>query len=170
MKRLVIFLFILCAILSCQSNSQESKAHIAESNIYLVRHAEKVDDETKDPGLTPMGLVRANRIAQILLDADIDYIYSTDYQRTRLTAEPLSIALGKEVLLYDPSDLKGMVDNLKSHAGKNIVIVGHSNTTPTLTNLLVGEEKYTAIDETDYTNLFIVTQFGNHKSSKRLHF
>ena len=170
MKKIIISLLILCAILSCQPNNPESKSHNTETNIYLVRHAEKVDDGTKDPSLTPMGLVRANRIAQILIDANIDYIYSTDYQRTRLTAEPLSIALGKEVLLYDPTDLKGLAVQLKSLPGKNVVIVGHSNTTPTLANLLIEKEKYTTIDETDYTNLFIVTQFGNHKSSKHLHF
>ncbi|MEK7379549.1 MAG: hypothetical protein AAB075_00895, partial [Gemmatimonadota bacterium] len=44
--------------------------------VYLVRHAEKVDD-SRDPLLSPAGTVRAQLLAGMLTDAGITHVWST---------------------------------------------------------------------------------------------
>lgn len=171
MRRLSIFigLSISLCFFSCSGSGCNCLENAVETNIYLVRHAEKADDGTKDPALTETGADRSERLAAFLSDANIKYVYSTDYQRTRNTAAPLAAAIGSSVNIYDPSDLSVMASIVDSLKGNNILIVGHSNTTPNLTNLIIGEEKYQPIDESDYSNLFILTKIGNRVISQHLH-
>lgn len=130
--------------------------------VYLVRHAEKAKEGGRDPILTKEGADRANRLQAILKDAGIDQVYSTDYQRTQLTAAPTAKNNNKTVLSYDPRDLKGFAKNLKQESlGQQILVVGHSNTTPTVVNELLGMEKYPMIDESVYGHLFVVILRAN---------
>lgn len=55
---------------------------------YLVRHAEKVADDSNDPDLTAAGREQAVKIATRLKNKGITDIWSSDYQRTRETAAP----------------------------------------------------------------------------------
>ena len=43
-----------------------------------------------------------------------------------------------------------------SNNGKRVLISGHSNTTPTMVNKLIGESKYSDMSDTDNKSLFIV--------------
>ena len=61
----------------------------AESVIFLARHAEKTD-ESHDPQLSGTGRQRAAELAQLLRDAGIEHIHSTDFNRTKDTAAPLA--------------------------------------------------------------------------------
>jgi len=45
---------------------------------------------------------------------------------------------------------------IKEHAGEVVLIVGHSNTTPFLVNMVLGEDKFQQLDESDYDEIFIV--------------
>lgn len=124
----------------------------ADGTFYLVRHAEKQKDGTKDPHLTDKGQQRAEYLARQLSLANITKIYSTDYHRTQETVKPLSELLGLPVEPYNPGNLEEFAETLKAETGQ-IVIVGHSNTTPNLTALLSG----TAVDgmnDSDYDNLY----------------
>lgn len=130
----------------------------AATIIYLVRHAEKAKEGGRDPLLTTVGMGRAERLKEILFHANIDEIYSTDYKRTQLTAEPLAVAKGKPIQSYNPRELKAFANQLKAKSkGNRILVSGHSNTTPTLTNALLGEEKFAMLEETQYDHLFVVT-------------
>ncbi len=123
--------------------------------VYLVRHAEKAD-RSADPALTIQGIARAAVLADLLSDSGITHIYSSDFVRTRDTAEPLAGRLGLETLIYDPRDLVGMASRLRNTPGRHLVS-GHSNTTPRLVELL-GGDPHTAIDEaSEYDRLYIVT-------------
>ncbi len=122
---------------------------------YLVRHAEKVDDGSKNPVLTSQGEQRAKNIAGLLATAHIDAIYATDYHRTQLTAKPLAELLGLPVTSYDPSALPAFAEQLKTVPG-NALIVGHSNTTPMLAYLLSGQPMIN-LDDVDYDNVFQIT-------------
>ena len=73
--RLLVIL-LLFSLLSCKTNIQSEDSY----TMYLVRHAEKVADKSRDPILTHEGIERADRLAQIMSKNDIDAIYSTDYQ------------------------------------------------------------------------------------------
>jgi len=130
----------------------------ADGTYYLVRHAEKQQDGTKDPQLTEQGQKRALYLAQQLSLANITKIYSTNTKRTQETAKPLADLLGIKVEPYNPAKLEKFAQTLKEETGQ-ILIVGHSNTTPPLTALLSGET-VDAIDESEYENLYQVVLIG----------
>ena len=43
-----------------------------------------------------------------------------------------------------------------SNNGKRVLISGHSNTTPTMVNKLIGESKYSDMSDTDNKSLFCI--------------
>lgn len=140
---------------SCKPTAQNNDSDI--HTIYLVRHAEKADDGTKDPPLTEKGENRANALAQLLKDKNIEKIYSTDYKRTRNTAEPLAKLIGVDVEIYQPNDeefAKSLKEVVKS---TNVLVVGHSNSTPTLVNKIMDFEDFKQLDESVYNMLFVIT-------------
>ena len=123
--------------------------------IFLVRHAEKTAEKT-DPGLTEAGKARAVALADRLEGEGITHIHSSDYIRTRDTAAPLAARLGLDVEIYDAGDLPAMAEKLKAMPGRHLV-VGHSNTTPQLTELLGGDGGTPIVEATEYDRLYIVT-------------
>ena len=160
MKKVFVILLLFVSTLSC---AQETTTFI------LVRHAEKDSDGTSDPALTEEGVARANNILSLFRQSDVTAIYSTNYKRTKLTVAPLAEAKKIEITIYDPKDLKGFsLKLLKDNSGGTIVISGHSNTTPTLANLLLHEEKFEQFQDNDYGNLLIITTSGSGKA-KLLH-
>ena len=151
-KILVTLLVVIQSpVLFAANTSSSSQAKINKS-VYLVRHAEKQSNVGKDPALTERGKIRANNVAAMLKNKNITEIYSTDYQRTQQTAAPLAKLLNLKVKSYDPRALKEFADKIKTE-NKNILIVGHSNTTPMLSFLLGGEAKG-EIDDSEYTRLY----------------
>jgi broad specificity phosphatase PhoE len=122
--------------------------------VYLVRHAEKADD-SRDPALSPAGVVRAERLARMLVDAGITQVWSTDFQRTRATAGPIAAQLGLTIAIYDGAKLAELAEQLRSTPGRHLV-VGHSNTTPALVRLL-GADPGTPIADTEYDRFYVVT-------------
>jgi len=126
---------------------------------YLMRHAEKIDDGSKDPDLTSQGRLRAQNIAAMLADVGIKRIYTTDYKRTQQTAQPLASFLGVSVNSYDPRGLLEFANELKSMSS-DAMIVGHSNTTPMLAYLLSGQEMRD-LDEVDFDNVFQIIIKGD---------
>ncbi|MEL6538878.1 MAG: hypothetical protein AAFQ98_25910, partial [Bacteroidota bacterium] len=101
----------------------------------------------------------AMTLAHSLSNANIGQVHSTDYGRTRETAMPTSHRLGLETALYDPRDLPTFAQQLLAAGGKHLV-VGHSNTTPQLVQLLGGEPG-TDIHEEEYDRLYILTVAAN---------
>lgn len=160
MKAIKFVLFILIATsLSCkeepvQDLTQDQKS---VSTFYLIRHAEKdrSNSDDADPELNQQGLGRAMHWAEILDAVALDAIYSTDYNRTAMTAAPISVKKNIDVQYYDPKTVD--IDQFKAdNLNKNVLIVGHNNTTPEFVNQLLGEEKYNAIDDSENGTLFIV--------------
>lgn len=124
------------------------------TTIFLVRHAEKLTGD--DPALTLAGVARADALADLLIDAKIERIHSSDYQRTRQTAAPLADRLGLTVELYDARDLPAIAAQLKADGGRHLV-VGHSNTTGALTEILGGDGSTPITEATEYDRLYVVT-------------
>ncbi len=154
-------LFLLCSILlfSGPLLGQSTDNAAQETTLIMVRHAEKMDDGTRDPSLNDAGVERAERLANLLQeDFEVSAVYSTPYKRTQETAKPLADLIGSEIQHYDPRDPQGFIGFLMdSKKGKTVLIVGHSNTTPALVNLALGEDKYEQLDESAYGNIFIVS-------------
>jgi 2,3-bisphosphoglycerate-dependent phosphoglycerate mutase len=153
----LFFVYFLMA----QNATQESV--MLENNltkIILLRHAEKVLDETSDPILTDEGKKRAERLSFLFSDIKIDKIFSSPYNRTKMTVANLAKSRNLQVEEYDPRDLNFAKYLLQKEQGKTIVVVGHSNTTPILVNKLIGEDKFNQLSEDVYSKLWILT-FSN---------
>ena len=72
-----------------------------------------------------------------------------------MTAAPTSVKKNVDVQYYDPRTID--VEQFKTdNLNKKVLIVGHSNTTPDFVNKLIGEEKYSQIDDNENGSLFIV--------------
>ncbi|WP_211232006.1 pre-peptidase C-terminal domain-containing protein [Pseudoduganella violaceinigra] len=124
------------------------------NTIYLTRHAEK-SATGSDPVLTAEGQVRATNIAATLKDAQVKHIYSTAYQRTQQTAQPLAAYLGLPVTPYDGGQLPSFAQQLRA-LPDNALVVGHSDTTPELIRQLGGDPG-SAIAETEFDRLYQLT-------------
>lgn len=129
--------------------------------IYLARHAEKksVSEDPGDPLLAACGERRAESLAIMLKDVELEHVYSTPYLRTRNTALPAAVAHGLEIETYDPLNLEGFA-GLLLEKKKNALVIGHSDTTAVLAGLLSGEagEEF---DEDEYDRLYLVTVAGD---------
>ncbi|MCW8878004.1 MAG: histidine phosphatase family protein [Kangiellaceae bacterium] len=138
---------------------------VGAQNIYLVRHAEKAKDGTKDPALTKTGNQRAKNIAKMLKGEKLKYVYSTDYKRTQQTAEPTAKVNGLVIKSYNPRELAKFAEQVKSMQG-DMLIVGHSNTTPALVHLLGGDANGD-IDDSEYDRIYHL-QVADGKVTTRL--
>lgn len=165
----------VCAIIAmlglsaCVTVNTPSKSVIvtpdAPLSVFLVRHAEKLTGD--DPALTLAGEARAEALADLLIDANLKHIHSSDYQRTRQTAAPLAERLGLTVEFYDPRDLSGLAAQLKEQGGRHLV-VGHSNTTPQLTEALGGDGDTPINEATEYDRLYLVESLSDGTMSTTL--
>lgn len=146
-----IISLIVFIVLGFSSYSQDLTTFI------LVRHSEKADDGTRNPPLNEKGKKRSENLAALLNNQNIAALYSTPFKRTKETLQPIGEGKNLEVLTYDPyaKDVWLKEVNAK-HLGGTVVIGGHSNTIPNLANILIGEEKFSQFDESDYSNLIII--------------
>ena len=119
--------------------------------IYLVRHTEK---ETGDnPRLTEVGIQRAKDLSDFLKEKKVTGIYSTDYLRTQQTARLTAKMANRGVGSYNPSNLGELADKIKTHTG-TILVVGHSNTTPKLVEMLGGNPGEPIGEAWEYDRLY----------------
>jgi len=170
---ILLSLAFITLLAGCKEDAKQESTEIGPevSTFYFIRHAEKdrSDPENKDPELNQKGLGRAMHWAEILKEANINAIYTTDYERTSMTAAPTVIKNDLTLQYYDPSDIN-IAEFKAANLGKNVLVVGHSNTTPDFVNKMIGEEKYPPMEDTDNGSLFIVQQIGNMTTDIRLVF
>ena len=150
-KFICLFLFLASITVFGQSNS--------ELRIVLVRKEKKMTDKPKerDPELTEKGIQRAEVLAKELEDTGVDVAYSTDYKRTRNTAQPTATLNKIAVQIYDASKLKEFAAKvIKEDQNKTILIVGHSNTVLETMEALGGTRPVEAIADQEYDNAFMM--------------
>ena len=127
---------------------------------YFVRHFEKQLGD--NPSLTVTGKARAEALATFFSDKPLNFVYSTDYNRTRETAAPVAALKSVDIQFYDPHSLVKFAIKLKTQV--HVLVVGHSNTTPELLGLM-GVANIT-IEESEYGALYIVQNDGLELSSR----
>jgi len=127
--------------------------------IFLVRHAERADDggmaAEDDPHLSEAGQGRGRQLAEMLKNAGLTHIHSSDYIRTRETAAPAATAAGLAVASYDVRALEEFAKELLSTPGRHLV-VGHSNSTPNLVAAL-GGDPHGEIETMEYDRLYLLS-------------
>jgi phosphohistidine phosphatase SixA len=146
MKSFIHVLLVLAV--SVAGFAQES------GKIFLVRHAEKQSDDADTP-LSAIGLARANCLAQTLKDAHIKTALVTQYQRTMQTADPTVKESNAKQQRINAQETEQIVAAAKQAASSgNVLIVGHSNTVPSIVSALGGPA--VTIPDTSYDQLFIL--------------
>ena len=123
--------------------------------VFLVRHGEKAD-LSRDPDLSAAGRERATALARVLRSAEIEYVHSSDFIRTRETAAPTAAEYGLEVELYDHRNLPTLVEKLRRTGGRHLV-VGHSTTTPSMADLLGGKSGSAINEKGEFDRLYIIS-------------
>lgn len=138
------------------------------TTFYIVRHAEKTGEEGDVP-LSAVGTRRAETLRDMLRSVPLAAVYATATQRCRNTAAPTAEAAGLEVEVYPPMpEAEWLAGLATEHAGKSVLIVGHSNTVPLMVERLGGGSYEVGHDE--YDSLFIVTVHEGTASVQRLRF
>ncbi len=166
-KPLIALAILIVGSISCKKDTKNVEPIV--STFYFIRHAEKdrTDPENPDPELNQDGLNRAIKWAEVFDPIPLDVIYSTNYERTSMTAAPTSVKKNIDIKYYDPRTLD--IEALKlENDGKNVLVVGHSNTTPVLVNKMIGVEKYEQMDDNDNSSLFIVRLINGVPTDIRL--
>lgn len=165
MKQLLWLSITACLLQACASSN----------TYYVVRHAEKAPVPAgasrmmaSDPPLSAEGQDRAIALRDLLQHKNVFFIFSTDYQRTKNTAQPLSDATQVPIVLYSArmDSMDAFISRLKTIRKGNVLVVGHSNTIDDIANKLTGKTVMPGdLPETDYSNLLII-----HRKGNRYHF
>lgn len=156
----LLWIALIASFVSCKTTTY-----------FVVRHAEKetTNTMTSDVPLSGAGKQRADALREMLRSENIRHIYSTNYIRTKSTAQPLADAIHVPAEVYDPRDTT-FIPRIKSMNG-NILIVGHSNTVDDLVNQLMGKKQMAGdLPDSEYGDLFVIKKKGNHYTFERKHF
>jgi phosphohistidine phosphatase SixA len=129
--------------------------------IVLVRHADKAATPQDDPELTPAGAKRARDLKAVLAGANLTAIITTQWRRTKETAQPTAEAFGltpEPVKLHrdhPEAHLPALIAALRTKAGGSVLVVGHNTTVPDLIKAL-GGPPMDPISESVYDRLFVL--------------
>ena len=126
------------------------------ADIYLVRHAEK--QHGVDPGLTDCGRQRAQWLEKYFSSLPVTAVFTTPFVRTRETAGPVAQYHNLALQEYNPRNLVDFARSLVAHDG-DVLVVGHSNTTPQLVRLLTSDS-VEDLDEDQYDRLYRISDEG----------
>lgn len=143
------------------------------TTIYIVRHAEKqtTNPQDKNPDLTTEGEERAVALKNFLKGKNINYIFSSNYNRTKLTAQPTSLDKNIPITIYNVSKPHELISEIKDLGeGKNILIVGHSNTIIKMINDLGAPTSITELADDDYDFIFELKKRKDKSKLKVAHF
>lgn len=127
--------------------------------IYLVRHADKISDETDAP-LSDAGHRRAECLANTLAEAQIQQIFTSDLQRTQQTAAPLAEKLHLKPVAIPLSRPDELVEAIRSSKAANVLVVWHDATLPKVLRAF-GAPELPPIAHTEYDRFFILTLTGD---------
>jgi broad specificity phosphatase PhoE len=127
----------------------------AQEAVYVVRHAERADS-TADSELSADGVERSKALSKHLAAAGITRIFATERKRTVQTAAPLADTLKATTTIVQAADEAALVAKVReSKRTDRVLIVGHSNTVPSILRRLGVTETIT-IPDNEFDNLFIV--------------
>lgn len=175
MKRSSTILLTLTILLAVFCQAAVGQEEFKPTTVFLVRHAEKEAEPKQDPPLTKEGVARSQELARLLSAAGIKAIYTSQFVRTKQTAEPLTAKIGVSVTALtikpNPANLRliadestaEVVNKILQRPGDSALVIGHSNWIPDVIKMLGGDVVPT-IDEQKFDDLFIVTVYGKGKA------
>lgn len=135
----------------------------APTVVIVVRHGEKAADGGDNPSLSDAGRARAQRLADIAEQAGVEFVLTTHLKRTKETAQPFVTRRGVPTRAFEltranlAAHPKAVADEIrKNHAGRTVLVVGHSNTAPRIVNELTGRRFEDLDDPTEFDAIFVV--------------
>jgi broad specificity phosphatase PhoE len=142
--------------------------------VIVVRHAEAASAPGGDPPLTPEGAQRAQALAELLADAGVTQIVSTQFRRTLDTAGPTARRFGIEPQVVAARRGEGAahvpeVVEAVRRLGGVVLVVGHSNTVGAIVAGLAGKP-VTPLCETSHAPLFVLGPQAASGALLRLHY
>jgi broad specificity phosphatase PhoE len=126
--------------------------------VILVRHGEKGTQPPQDPPLSEQGQARAMALVNVARQAGVTAIVTTQFERTRKTAEPTAIELKvtpESVQAGGAAHAKAVAEQVMKHAGGTVLVVGHSNTIPAIVGAL-GAPQPKELCDSEYDLVFTV--------------
>ena len=119
-------------------------------------------DESDDPELSPKGIERAEKLAQIIRLYKAKMVFSTDYKRTKATVNPYILNNKVGLQTYTAAKQNDLKTMIAQRFLINTVIVGHSNSIPQLINNIAGLN-LSEFASNDYANLIVIKTDLKHK-------
>ena len=152
----------LSVCLNLLSVSAFLSAADAQAVAFLVRHADRLD-WSEDTRLSKAGEERARRLAALLKDAGITTIYTTEFQRTQKTAEPLAHILNIRPMIFHHRNHEDPVKRIKRQTQTEIaLVIGHDSTIPPMLKMFGYADPIT-IAPNEYDNLFVLIANDNSR-------
>ena len=158
--KIIVTLFIGAFLFA---SSASLYAQSGEVTYILLRHAEKDASATAnkaDVDLSAAGKERALRLMDAIKPFRPEEIFASMFRRARLTVTPLAENLKPDYRLmiqtYDHTEIEEFAKRLLKTNARTVIVSGHNTTTPALANLLIKQEKYAAIDESEYNKIWII--------------
>ena len=142
----------------------------AETTVFVVRHAEKVDS-SEDPDLDVTGRERARLLRDMLRAIPIEAAYASKYKRTQQTVAPTAEAQKIPVTINTTEEIpelaKAIAAAARDSVDRAILIAGHSNTTIQWLKAFGITEVEELLDH-EWDNLFVV-RIGDGGRAKLIH-
>ena len=131
-----------------------------ETTVYIIRHAEKMSEQDRDPDLSERGRARAESLSVQLRDSGANVIITSNLKRTIQTAQPLArLRHIKPTVVSIEGSVEGHVDRIakevRKHQGGTILVVGHNNTVGKIVEK-IGGGHIGDLCADEYANLIIV--------------
>ena len=142
------------------------------TTVFVVRHAERAAEPVDDPALSPEGKLRAVALADAFAGAKVSAIITTNYRRTKETAEPLAKKLGLQTIEIGvrkneaAAHVPEVVAAIKKLSGA-VLVVGHSNTVGQIITALTGEPML-PLCETSFSHVFVVNPIAKSVAKLRV--
>lgn len=161
----ILHSFFLLLLSGVFANLHAAPALASPVVIFVSRHADREAPEP-DPPLTAKGRCQAEALAEMLADAGIKHIYTSDTIRTQQTAAPTAKQTGATPTVVPQADFDGLIARIRTTArpGETTLVVGHRGTVPRIVKALTGQE-IPPLDVGEYTRLLVVTLFPDGNSS-----
>ncbi|KAA2234753.1 phosphoglycerate mutase family protein [Salinarimonas soli] len=131
----------------------------AQQAVIIVRHAEQTPTGGMmdgDPPLNEHGAKRAQALPERLRQAGIKAVYSSQYARSRETAEPLIQATSARTYVVPKDDMAALTAHIREHHANDVVaVVGHSDTIPAMLKAW-GHPEPVEIGRAEFDGLWLV--------------
>jgi phosphohistidine phosphatase SixA len=172
-RRLLLFCAIASNLSCAVTRPHDGDLLTAPRQVFLVRHTER-ESEGEDPPLVAAGEARAQALAETLRDAGITRIITTQWRRTRDTAQPLAklLRLTPQVIPVLEGKARENVEEVaaavRRYKDETVLIVGHITVTGVIAAL--GGPSLPTICDNVFSDLFLFAPSAGDAGLIHLHY